>query len=614
MPTPAAAGAGTRTRYGGGGGGGGGIGGGGGASAIGHGGGTNSGGAGGFGGGGGGSQYLTSGGNGGFGGGGGFSQSETCGTGGTCSAGGFGGGGGGIAAYGSPGQRSSSAGFGAGSGRSSGDWYTGNGGGGLGAGGAVFIQNGGALVASGSLSINGNSVSGGLGTGGSSGGSGLGAGLFLQGLGTLTFSPAAGKTQTVADPIVDQQGAGGTGSYGLAKSGAGVLALTATNGYSGGTTITGGLLEFGSLANLGSGNVTLSGGGLRWRSASTTDVSPRLQGFGAAGATLDTNGNDVTLGSALTGAGSLDKTGPGTLHARRCQHLLGRHDCRCWHAARNDRDPSGCDRRQLRGRGQPGIRRNPLLRCLGRRDRRQAGLWRRDAGGVEHLHGRHDRLRRSAAVRRALAVRRGQHHPQRRRRPVGHGYHRGPFPRLNSLGAGGATFDTNGNDVSMATSIGGSGRLYKKGQGTLTLPATDTYSGGTTVSGGLLRFGGLPALGSGGLTLDGGGLQWAAGNTADVSSRLAAVGAGGATLDVGSNDVTLASPLTGAGAVVKAGGGTMTTTAVEHRDRGRRRPGRNAGGRGHAPGRCARSQRRDGARHRHRTGQRVDRRRRNADL
>ncbi len=47
-----------------------------------------------------------------------------------------------------------------------------------------------------------------------------------------------------------------------------------------------------------------------------------------------------------------------------------------------------------------------------------------------------------------------------------------------------------------------------------TLTGVNTYSGGTTVTGGLINFAAGNNLGTGAITLNGGGLQWAAGNTA----------------------------------------------------------------------------------------------------
>ncbi|QOZ38065.1 hypothetical protein XH92_22900 [Bradyrhizobium sp. CCBAU 53421] len=264
------------------------------------------GGTGGFGGGGGGS-FNSAGGSGGFGGGGGSVRCYA-----SPGTGGFGGGGGG--ASGNDGNScGNTGGFGAGNG---GNDSQGGGGGGLGAGGAVFVQGGGTLNVSGAFTVNGNSVTGGAGGVGAGNGSALGTGMFLQGNGTLTFSPAAGQNQTVSDVISDQTGSGGTGvnagSWSLAKTGLGTLTLTAANTYSGGTTVSGGLINFNAANNFGSGNVTLNGGGLQWASGNTADISGRLNAIGSAGATLDYNGNAVTLATALTGSGGVTVANSGS--------------------------------------------------------------------------------------------------------------------------------------------------------------------------------------------------------------------------------------------------------------------------------------------------------------
>jgi len=130
-----------------------------------------------------------------------------------------------------------------------------------------------------------------------------------------------------------------------------------------------------------------------------------------------------------------------------------------------------------------------------------------------------------------------------------------------TLGNGGGTLDTNGFDIGISTVIDGSGALTKIGAGTLTLGATNTYQGGTMITGGVVNFSSLGNFGSGNITLNGGGLQWAAATTDDVSARLNAIGVGGGTFDTNGNDVTLATALTGSGALTKAGGGTLTVTA-----------------------------------------------------
>jgi outer membrane autotransporter protein len=77
--------------------------------------------------------------------------------------------------------------------------------------------------------------------------------------------------------------------------------------------VTGGLINFASASGFGSGMITLNGGGLQWAAGNTTDISSKLAPLGAGGGTFDTNGNNVTLASAITGSGALTKQGAGTL-------------------------------------------------------------------------------------------------------------------------------------------------------------------------------------------------------------------------------------------------------------------------------------------------------------
>ena len=109
-----------------------------------------------------------------------------------------------------------------------------------------------------------------------------------------------------------------TGGGAVKKAGQGTLVFTVPNTHTGGTQILNGFIRFNALDQFGSGgaNVTLSGGS-QWATGSTVDISSRLAPLGASNATFDTNGNNVTLATAITSAapngGVLTKSGAGTL-------------------------------------------------------------------------------------------------------------------------------------------------------------------------------------------------------------------------------------------------------------------------------------------------------------
>jgi autotransporter-associated beta strand protein len=95
-----------------------------------------------------------------------------------------------------------------------------------------------------------------------------------------------------------------------------VILSDASNSYTGGTVIDSGILQLagaGTLANFGTGGITLNGGTFQW-SSNTTDISTHGLTLAAnSGNTFDTNGNNVTLASSIGGSGGFTKVGANTL-------------------------------------------------------------------------------------------------------------------------------------------------------------------------------------------------------------------------------------------------------------------------------------------------------------
>ncbi len=105
----------------------------------------------------------------------------------------------------------------------------------------------------------------------------------------------------------------GTGT--LTKVGDGVLTLSGTNTYSGGTQINAGTVSVAANSGLGAtaSSLALNGGTLR--STATFSLDPaRAVSLGAAGGTFETSsGTTLTYNGAIAGSGALNKTGTGTL-------------------------------------------------------------------------------------------------------------------------------------------------------------------------------------------------------------------------------------------------------------------------------------------------------------
>jgi autotransporter-associated beta strand protein len=314
-------------------------------------------------------------------------------------------------------------------------------------------------------------------------------------LGDNTLSVGTANSTTFAGVIAGSAGGG------LVKQGSGTLTLQGNNTYTGSTTINGGTLAIVSDGNLGAGGaLTFNGGTLQLLGSFGTS---RAIALAAGGGTIDTNGNNLVVSSAISGAGGLVKNGAGTLNFQTAMTYTG------------------------------GTTVN-------------AGtLFLDSVGGAPAPTG-------------ALTVNGGTFDMS----DIATGQTVGALSGAGgiiSLGANALATNSSSN-TTLATQIIGTGALIKQGNGVLTLTGNSLYSGGTTISGGLINFVALNNFGTGTVTLNGGGLQWATGNTADISSRLV-LGAAGATFDTGGNNVAFATGLTGAGGITKQGNGILNLAA-----------------------------------------------------
>lgn len=306
---------------------------------------------------------------------------------------------------------------------------------------------------------------------------------------SLTAATDAGSSLTVSGVV--------SGPGGVAKTGAGLVSLTAANTFSGPVSVTGGTLAFGLPGSLGTGAITLDGGALSFLAGNTADLSARTLTFGVNGGTIDTNGNDVIFMNPVGGggSGSLTKAGNGILALDAVNTFTG----------------------GLTVTG--GAVRIASDAALG------------TAGSTLTLNG--GTLSTGSLT---LAT-------DTTNRPI-------------VLGANGGTVSVEtGATLVLLSSPSGSGSLTKDGSGTLNLPTGSSRSSGTTLRAGTLHLAGdvnfgnsTGFLGSGALTLEGGTLNSALtiNNTLNFGNALV-VPSGATATFVAPNRVVMQGAVSGAG-------------------------------------------------------------------
>ncbi|WP_346357820.1 autotransporter domain-containing protein [Bosea sp. (in: a-proteobacteria)] len=118
-----------------------------------------------------------------------------------------------------------------------------------------------------------------------------------------------------------------------------------------------------------------------------------------------------------------------------------------------------------------------------------------------------------------------------------------------------------GETATIAVTITGSEGLEKTGDGTLILSGSNSYSGGTIISGGTLQIsadGNLGAVG-GGLTFDNGTLR----TTADISTTRGFTLRGNGAIETAANTtLSVNATVSGAGGLIKSGAGTLLLTGT----------------------------------------------------
>jgi fibronectin-binding autotransporter adhesin len=335
----------------------------------------------------------------------------------------------------------------------------------------------------------------------------------LQASGNFSTSLPMTLTGTGGNANIDTAGSAVTlsgvlsGVGGLNKLGSGTLTLSGSNTFTGPVSFNGGLINAVKLNYLGNGTSLKFNGG-GLQFAGVYDPSARSMTFQAGGATLDTQTYNITLANAIGNGGSGGLTKQGS-------GILTLSGANTFTGPVN-----------FNG----GLINAVSLINLGN------GATLNFNGGGLQFSGVFD-----------------------------------PSLRTMTFQAGGATLDTQANNITLANAIGngGAGGLTKKGSSTLTLNAANTYSGDTKISGGNITLANAGAIQNS--TLDynsyGGALSFGTLTGATIgglkgSQNLSLINSSAlaVALQIGANgqSTSYSGALSGAGSLTKIGAGTLT--------------------------------------------------------
>ncbi|MBK3744942.1 autotransporter outer membrane beta-barrel domain-containing protein [Paraburkholderia aspalathi] len=370
----------------------------------------------------------------------------------------------------------------------------------------------------------------------------------------------------------------------LDKIDAGILKLTATNTYSGGTVIGAGTLSISDDKNLGAVSAVLeiAGGTLQM---ATNLTSSRAISVTATNSAIDTLVNNGTLSGLISGSGILNKNGTGILTLSGINTYSGGTTINAGtlivSTDNNLGDTTGAltiNKGTLQAGQDFNSARSIVIGAQNSAIATQAhnntfsgvisgsGVLNKNGAGTLTLTGTNTYSGGTVINAGTLIV----------SNDTNLGDTNGVLTindaalqtaedfnstRSITLAAQHSTIDTQTHNNTFSGILSGNGALVKKGSGTLTLSNLNTYSGGTSVTAGVISIYQDKNLGdiSGTLILDSGTLQLTQNIT---SARQITLGTGNGTIDTQNFTSTLNGIISGTGTLTTIGSGTTVLAGI----------------------------------------------------
>ncbi|MDC0598319.1 autotransporter domain-containing protein [Gammaproteobacteria bacterium] len=337
-------------------------------------------------------------------------------------------------------------------------------------------------------------------------------GYTLNGAGSLAINGAPSTVNvTTGNATINAVIADGAGTA-LTKTGAGTLTLTGANTYSGGTTISAGTVQVSADNQLGSGTLTMNGGTLR-NTGFYGESNAAILSTGTT-STID-NSDHLLYSGVISGDGNLHKTGASILALTGNNTYTGTTTISAGTIQIGSPISNGSIVGDIINNFELIFARSNAYTHVGNVS--GTGLIVQGVSGTTTITGALTHTGGTTITDGALQI--------------GNGGTTGSIS--GDITNDSALIFNRSDAVTFGDVISGTGTVTKQGAGTLTLTGANTYSGGTTISAGIVEVSADDQLGSGTLTMNGGTLR----NTSFYTETNAAVLNSGTTSTIDNSNV-----------------------------------------------------------------------------